>query len=145
MTERTEFTIFHPLRVRWAECDTQNIVFFANYFVYFDVAMTEYFRELGHAFAGEGALEFYTVSAAANYFDSAVYDDELDIGARCARIGETSATFKFAVLRGNEVLVEGQTTYVHAVPKTKEKTPIPESLIGKIEAMERTPPERKHT
>jgi acyl-CoA thioester hydrolase len=31
----------HELRVRYAECDPQNIVFNANYLVYFDVAFTE--------------------------------------------------------------------------------------------------------
>jgi len=31
----------HPLRVRYGECDPQQIVFNANYFAYFDVAMTE--------------------------------------------------------------------------------------------------------
>jgi len=35
------FTLLHPLRVRWAKCDAQGIVFNVNYFLYFDVAMTE--------------------------------------------------------------------------------------------------------
>src|SRR2546428_5985566 len=34
----------HPLRVRYAECDPQRIVFNANYFAYFDVGMTELWR-----------------------------------------------------------------------------------------------------
>jgi acyl-CoA thioester hydrolase len=36
--------IVYPLRVRYAECDPQQIVFNANYFAYFDVAMTELWR-----------------------------------------------------------------------------------------------------
>jgi len=35
------------LRVRWAEVDPQNIVFNAHYLMYFDVAATEYWREIG--------------------------------------------------------------------------------------------------
>ena len=39
----------HPLRVRYGECDPQQIVFNANYFAYFDVAMTELWRAaIGH-------------------------------------------------------------------------------------------------
>ena len=39
-------TVFdHDLRVRYGECDPQNIVFNANYFLYFDVAFTELWRE----------------------------------------------------------------------------------------------------
>ena len=35
----------HRIRVRWNECDLQGVVFYANYLVYFDVAMTELWRE----------------------------------------------------------------------------------------------------
>ena len=42
MTDRNDFKLLHPLRVRWAECDAQGIVFNVNYFLYFDVAMTEW-------------------------------------------------------------------------------------------------------
>ena len=35
----------HLLRVRYGECDPQNIVFNANYLLYFDVAFTELWRE----------------------------------------------------------------------------------------------------
>ena len=39
----------YALRVRYAECDPQQIVFNANYFAYFDVAMTELWRAaIGH-------------------------------------------------------------------------------------------------
>ena len=32
MVVRDDFAFLHPLRVRWAECDAQGIVFNANYF-----------------------------------------------------------------------------------------------------------------
>lgn len=139
MKER--FTFFHPFRVRWAECDAQKIVFFANYFVYFDVGMTEYFREIGFHFSGERSLEFYTVHAEADYHDSALFDEELEIGVRCERIGETSLRFGFALCRGDDVLVEGRTVYVHAVPNTKTKTALPSRLIEAIVSLEKTKPE----
>jgi acyl-CoA thioester hydrolase len=31
--KRDEFTMIHPLRVRWAEVDRQDVVFNANYFL----------------------------------------------------------------------------------------------------------------
>ena len=34
-------------RVRYHECDPQGVVFNANYLTYFDVTMTELWRELG--------------------------------------------------------------------------------------------------
>ena len=35
----------HPIRVRYNECDPQGHVFNANYLAYFDIAMTELWRE----------------------------------------------------------------------------------------------------
>ena len=35
----------HQLRVRYGECDAQGIVFNANYVAYFDVAITELWRD----------------------------------------------------------------------------------------------------
>src|SRR5215207_2825506 len=43
----------HRLRVRYHECDAQGVVFNANWFTYFDVTLTEWFRE---AFGSYGAL-----------------------------------------------------------------------------------------
>src|SRR5207244_8540859 len=37
--------LVHRLRVRYNECDAQGHVFNANYFVYFDVTLTELWRE----------------------------------------------------------------------------------------------------
>lgn len=142
MADSSSFTFFHPLRVRWSECDAQGIVFNVNYFLYFDVAMTEYMRELGFSFSGPEALEFYTVSAHADYRGSAVFDDEIEVGVRCARIGTKSMVAGFVVVRGEEVLTEGALTYVHAEPGTKNTTPLPAHFIDKVTAFERTAPER---
>jgi len=35
----------HRLRVRWSECDPQGIVFNAHYLAFFDLALTELWRE----------------------------------------------------------------------------------------------------
>ena len=38
-------TFTHRIRVRYAECDPQGVVFNANYYAYFDLLMTELWRE----------------------------------------------------------------------------------------------------
>ena len=43
---RDDFTFFHALRVRWAEVDRQDVVFNGHYFLYFDVAIGEYWRAI---------------------------------------------------------------------------------------------------
>ena len=137
---RTKFTLLHPLRVRWAECDAQGIVFNVNYFLYFDVAMTEWLRALG--LTGDKTADFFTVHAEADYKASAKFDDELFIGARCARLGKTSMTLETAIFRGEELLTTGKLIYVHAEPKSQGKSPLPEDFIARVMAFEKTAPER---
>lgn len=142
---RDDFTFFHDLRVRWAEVDAQGIVFSAHYVMYFDLAMTEYMRAIGVPYPdvlkSEGSDSFI-VHASVNYRASAAYDDELSIGARVARIGRTSMTFEFAVLRAGQVLADGILIYVNGTLDGKKPTPWPAAFLERITAFERTAPER---
>ena len=45
--EITDFNLIYPIRVRWSEIDSQNIVFNGHYLNYFDIAITEYWRAVG--------------------------------------------------------------------------------------------------
>ena len=44
--DREDFALLYANRVRWGECDPQGIVFNVNYFLYFDIGMTEWLRAL---------------------------------------------------------------------------------------------------
>jgi acyl-CoA thioester hydrolase len=141
ITVRPQFTFFHPLRVRWAECDAQGIVFNVNYFLYFDVGMTEYLRALG--FQGAAMIEFVTAHAEADYRAPAKFDEELEVAIRCARFGKTSMTLKAAIFRDEELVTEGALTYVHVAPDTQRKSPLPAAFVERVEAFETLPPERR--
>lgn len=106
----------HPLRVRWAEVDAQGVVFNPNYFLYADVAATEFLRTLGVIQATTpDLLESYVVDARATFRAPARFDDLLDIGVCVDRIGRSSYTLAIDVARGVDVLAEVRLTYVRAV------------------------------
>ena len=95
--QRKDFRCCHRLRVRWSEVDIQKIVFNAHYLTYADCAMTEYWRALALPYeAGMQALdgEVYLKKASVEYHASARLDDLLDLGLRCARVGNTSLVFE---------------------------------------------------
>jgi acyl-CoA thioester hydrolase len=110
---REHFTFSHTLRVRWAEVDRQDVVFNGNYFLYFDVAIAEYWRAI----------------------------DLLDVRCRVARIGRTSMVFLFGIWRDDQHLTSGELVYVNADIATKRSAPWPRFLCDKILAFERTRPE----
>ena len=142
--QRGEFTFFHPLRVRWAEVDRQDVVFNGHYFLYFDVAVAEYWRAIGFNYPQDLVDKFgtdiYAVSASAEYHASATYDEMLDVGCRAARIGRTSLQLALGVWRGADHLTSGELVYVNADPKTRKSVPWPEAVRQAILKYEKTPP-----
>ena len=90
MTERGPFS--HRLRVRYCECDPQGVVFNGNYFTYFDVAMTEFHRQVIGEYADlvNAGLEMVVAEASARYLAPAHFDEELDIELAPGRLGTSS-------------------------------------------------------
>jgi acyl-CoA thioester hydrolase len=142
---REQFVFRHTLRVRWAEVDRQGIVFNGNYFLYFDVAITEYWRAIGidypDGFVKDFGTDLYAVKATAEYHGSAGFDDILDIHGRTARLGRSSMQFLIEIWRGDTHLVSGELIYVNADPATKTSARLPEPLRQKITGYERVQPE----
>lgn len=128
---RQDFRFFHRLRVRWAEVDMQKIVFNGHYLMYFDTAVGDYWRALALPYEATMAQlggDLYVKKAGVEYHASARYDDQLDIGMKCARIGNSSLVFQAAIFRGDALLVTGELVYVYANPTTQTSQPVPDSL-----------------
>lgn len=128
---RQDFRFLHRLRVRWAEVDMQKIVFNAHYLMYFDTAIADYWRTLAlpyeatmHQLGGD----LYVKKASVEYHGSARYDDQLDIGLQCSRIGTSSMVFTGAIFRGDELLITAELIYVFADPLTQTSLPVPAAL-----------------
>lgn len=131
------------MRVRWAEVDKQGIVFNGHYLMYFDVAITEYYRALGYPYP-EGlarhGTDLYVRKIEVEYHASAGYDDEIDVCVRVARLGRSSFEFLLEIYRADQLLVSGRVVYVNADPETRKSAALPEFLRTGIKAFEHTPP-----
>lgn len=138
--EKSDFTFFHPLRVRWSEVDAQGIVFNVNYPLYFDIGIWEYTRQLGYSRAD--APEFVTARLECDFRASARFDEEIEIGVRTVRFGVKSTTLAFGAWRGETLLAEGRNTYVAVDRGTTQSTLLDEEYKRRIFGFERTPPAR---
>ena len=144
---RKDFRFFHALRVRWAEVDPQNVVFNANYYVYFDVAITEYWRAIGLRYPAdliEKGSDLYAVRSGAQFHAPAHYDDVIDIGCRAARIGRSSLAFSLGIWRGAQCLTSGELVYVNANPATSKPAALPGFVVDKILKFESVAPDTGH-
>ncbi len=130
-TTRSTFRFLDRLRVRWSEVDLQKIVFNGHYLMYFDTAVAGYWRALAlpyHETMTGLQGDLYVRKATLEYEASARYDDQLEVGIRCARIGKSSMVFEAAVFRGQQRLVQGELVYVFADPATQTSRPVPPVL-----------------
>lgn len=140
--KRDDFRFFHRLRVRWAEVDMQQIVFNAHYLMYFDTAVTDYWRALAmpyqesmHQLGGD----LYVKKAGIEFHASARMDDQLDVAMKCSRIGNSSMVFSGAIFRAEELLITCELIYVFADPASQTSRPVPGPLrefLGAYEAGE---------
>lgn len=129
--KRNEFRHFERLRVRWAEVDLQRIVFNGHYLTYFDTAVAGYWRAMAlpyHETMAQLGGDLFVRKATLEFLASAHYDELLDVGIRCARIGTSSLRFQAAVFRGDLLLVSGELVYVFADPIAQTSRPVPAEL-----------------
>ena len=136
---RSEFRFSHSLRVRWVEVDMQKIVFNGHYLMYFDTAIADYWRALGLPY--EEAMQqlggdLYVKKASVEYHGSARFDDRLDVGLKCGRIGNSSLTFSGAIFRDGGLLVSSELIYVFADPVAQTSRPVPQVLRDLLEKFE---------
>jgi acyl-CoA thioester hydrolase len=69
------------LRVRYAETDRMGVVYYANYFVWFEVARADLLRTLGWTYREmeESGVRLPVIDAHCEYVRPARYDDEIEV------------------------------------------------------------------
>jgi acyl-CoA thioester hydrolase len=125
----------YPLRVRYGECDAQGVVFNAHYFAYFDVVLTEVWRESGVPYDQMMAagVDMVVAEAHARFRAPARFDDVLELEWWLTRLGTTSITSRIDVKRDGDVLVEGEMRHVFVELASGAPTPMPDDVRAAIE------------
>ena len=136
-----------PLRVRWAEVDRQGVVFNGHYLLYADVCVTEYWRAVGLRYPEDFeplGTDLYVRKATVDYRAAAVYDDELDVCGRVARIGTSSLQFTVEMFRRGQTevpLVAVDLVYVYVDAASKRPRPVDPSVREQIGVFETKAPD----
>jgi acyl-CoA thioester hydrolase len=107
-------SLAYKLRVRYGECDSQGIVFNANFLAYFDIGITELFRAAFGSYQAmvDRGVDLVVAEAAVRYHRPAHFDDEMTLETGVTRLGTTSITTSYRVLRDDELLVDGSLRHV---------------------------------
>ena len=115
------------IRVRYAETDRMGAVYNSHFFVYFEVARTEYLRKLGTAYRDleDRGVFLAVVEAHCRYLRPARYDDLLEVITWVDRLRPTRVDFRHLIrLKADgSPVAEGPKTLVSEI-KTLSTQPI---------------------
>ena len=131
--KRDQFNFFYDLRVRYAEVDSQGIVFNAHYLTYFDTTITEYMRHIHYdyqALVSSRGLDFHLVKSTVEYLKPIGFDEIIQIGVTPHKVGKSSLTWVLAIFKkgGSECLAKGEIVWVCSGVGTNKSHPLPEDL-----------------
>jgi acyl-CoA thioester hydrolase len=104
------------VRVRYAETDKMGVVYYANYFVWFEVGRADLLRSLGWTYRDmeHSGIALPVIEAHCDYRRPARYDDEIEIRTRGRMLSPIRMEFTYEVARrGDETVVASGRT-VHA-------------------------------
>jgi acyl-CoA thioester hydrolase len=125
----------HQLRVRYHECDAQGIVFNAHHFAFFDITLTELWRDAFGSYDAmvESGTDVVVADAQATFHASPRFDDLLDVEMTIEKLGNSSMVTVFEEKRDGELLVTGRMVHVFVTPGPNTKQQIPDDVRAKLE------------
>jgi acyl-CoA thioester hydrolase len=132
------------LRVRYAETDQMGVVYYANYFVWFEIGRVEFLRQLGFDYKHMEMVDeciLPVVDAQCRYKAPARYDDSLILETRLIAMRSSFLKFAYRLLRPDvgspdapaQLLSEGETTHV-IVDRKMQKRALPEKYLTILRA-----------
>jgi acyl-CoA thioester hydrolase len=131
------------VRVRYAETDQMGIVYYANFFVWFEIGRVELLRSLGLTYnemETEHRCILPVVEANCRYRAPARYDDQILIETQPTLLRQHVIKFAYRILRkesnGQEptLLAEGETAHV-VCDETLNKRDIPERYAHALRSL----------
>ncbi|MDP8263712.1 MAG: thioesterase family protein [Candidatus Ancaeobacter aquaticus] len=109
------------LRVRYEETDQMGYAYYGNYFTWFEVARSEYFRDNNIPYTGfeKKGLYLPAVEATCKYEVPLAYDDLIDITVWISEIKNASMVFQYEIRKDASLIAKGKT--IHAFINEKSK------------------------
>jgi acyl-CoA thioester hydrolase len=113
MTSFSETTV----RVRYAETDQMGVVYYGNYYIYFEIGRVEHMRQLGVVYKQmeiEDDALIVVAESSCRYRRPARYDDLLRIRTRVAGARRKTVRFAYEIFNDatGELLATGETLHV---------------------------------
>ena len=124
------------ITIEWGDCDPADIVFYPNYFRWFDASTANHFKAAGlpktELIKQYGVVGFPMVDTRAKFHLPSRHGDEVTIETTITRFGTSSMEFEHRLMRGDKLAVEGYEKRVLVKKKSDgsgiTSCPVPEEV-----------------
>src|SRR5690242_9525225 len=118
------------VRVRYAETDNMGVVYYANYFVWFEVARADLLRDLGWTYREMEAagVRLPVIEAHCEYRRPARYDDEVAIRTEGRLTSPVRMEFEYEVSVQGQIVASGRTAHA-AVSENGRPCRLPDRVL----------------
>jgi 4-hydroxybenzoyl-CoA thioesterase len=128
----------HRITVEFGDCDPAQIVFFPNFFRWYDASSRHFFEDCGVPPWRElekttGIIGTPVVDISSRFLLPATYGETIEVHTSIVEWNTKSFAMKHQIRRGEELLAEGRDVRVFATrhpddPKRMRAIPIPEDI-----------------
>lgn len=123
------------IRVRYGETDQMGVVYHGNCATYFEVARTEWLRNLGVTYKGleDNGIILPVISLSFNFLKSAKYDDTLSISVFLKKSPLVKIEFDYEIYNhNNEKISTGNSVLAFIDMKTNKPIKCPDYILEKL-------------
>lgn len=122
------------VRVRYAETDNMGVVYYANYFVWFEIGRTDLLRSTGWSYREMEADGFAlpVIDAHCAYRESAKYDDDIEVRTTGTMLSPVRVQFTYEVVRSSDAVILATGSTEHA---TLDRSGRPCRLPDRVRAL----------
>lgn len=124
------------IRVRYGETDQMGVVYHGNYATYFEVARTEWLRDLGitYKYMENSGIMLPVISLFFNFVKSAKYDDVLTIYVFLKKRPLVKIEFDYEIFnQDKEKISTGNSILAFMDMKTNKPIKCPDYILEKLE------------
>lgn len=117
------------IRVRYQETDGMGVVYYANYFIWLEIARTEFLRAFGISYKQleEKGVFLMVAKASCQYKSPARYDDIVTIQTWIPEIKNSSLKFEHKLLVADKLIATGESLHVFT-NKSLKPIRVPEEI-----------------
>ena len=128
-------------RIRYSDVDSQGIVFNGNYLTYYDDAITDLFLAAGISAADmhDAGYDVVTAHATIDFKATAALFEDMEIGVRIGKFGNTSLTFELESHVGARVTTTARIVYVTVDAETFRPVTVPDAFKTAMQAVHTDP------